>query len=582
MRINKTMLATLITTIAATTPVLAQTPSKSPITVFTAKKIITMDATRPVATAVAVRDGQILGVGSVEDLKPWLKDQSYTLDDQFKDKVIMPGFIEPHLHPIVGALLFTTVWITPEPWNIMGQETLAVKGHKAYLTALQKAFNESPEANKPFITWGYSAFFHGDLNRAELDTISKTRPIMVWERSTHQGYFNTAALNLLQISAELVKNNPQANYADGHFWEDTFFSLIIPRLLKYHFFDLSLLGKEYKKTGDYLNYNGITTVSDMSTGIANWDLEIKAIQQAYDHKESALRVLITPDPFHIAQLKKISADDAFALILKCNQYNSAHVLCNKTIKLFADGAMFSQMMKISAPGYIDGHEGIWLTPKDTLIELAGLYWNAGYQIHVHTNGDEGLKRVLDMLEQLQDSKPRADARFTIEHYGYATAGVARRIAKLGAIVSANPFYIYDLANAFAKHGLGADRAARIVPLRSLVKQNIPIALHSDFGMAPAQPLLLAQIAATRQTLNGKVVSPQEKLTVAQALRAITIDAAYILHMEDTLGSIEAGKAADFTILTQDPYAVPLNQLSTIKIWGTVFAGQTFKAVDPLS
>lgn len=100
------------------------------ITVFIAKKIITMDATRPTATAVAVRGGQILGVGSVQDLEPWLKDNKHIIDEQFKDKVLMPGFIDPHMHPMLAAIQFGTTWITPEPWDVMGAKTPATIGHE--------------------------------------------------------------------------------------------------------------------------------------------------------------------------------------------------------------------------------------------------------------------------------------------------------------------------------------------------------------------------------------------------------------------------------------------------------------------
>ena len=105
------------------TTVTAQEPPRA-ITVFIAKKIITMDPTRPAATAVAVRDGTILGVGSLEDLAPWLrtaKDTHVVVNEEFKEKVLMPGFIDPHMHPLLAAIQFGTKWITPEPWEVMGE-----------------------------------------------------------------------------------------------------------------------------------------------------------------------------------------------------------------------------------------------------------------------------------------------------------------------------------------------------------------------------------------------------------------------------------------------------------------------------
>ncbi|MCP4380564.1 MAG: hypothetical protein GY798_03945 [Hyphomicrobiales bacterium] len=97
-----------------------------PITVYTAKKIITMDPDNPVATAVAVRGRRIVSVGSLASLKPWLDAHPHKIDDRFKSKVLMPGLIDPHMHPLLGALQFGMTWITPESWSVLGTEIPAV------------------------------------------------------------------------------------------------------------------------------------------------------------------------------------------------------------------------------------------------------------------------------------------------------------------------------------------------------------------------------------------------------------------------------------------------------------------------
>jgi predicted amidohydrolase YtcJ len=110
---------------------------------------------------------------------------------------------------------------------------------------------------------------------------------------------------------------------------------------------------------------------------------------------------------------------------------------------------------------------------------------------------------------------------------------------------------------------------------SVARAGVPLGLHSDCPMAPAQPLLLAWCAVNRQTASGQVLGPEERITVEQALRAITIDAAFVLGVEEEIGSIVAGKTADFTILEQDPYAVPPEALKDVPIWGTVFEGTPY-------
>ena len=554
--------------------------SNAPITVFVAQKIITMDPTRPHATAVAVRDGTILAVGSLQDLQPWLKTGSHTVNTQFKDRVLMPGFIDPHMHPMLGALQFGTQWITPEPWDVMGENIPATLGQQAYLGALKAAFAAAPPSEPMFTTWGYSHLFHGAMSRQLLDTISSTRPIFVWHRSGHEAYFNTPMLQYLQargVTEEKVQGNAQIDWHKGHFFEDGLFKVAVPVLADY-MLDPARVAQGYAKVRDYLTFNGVTTVADMNTGGVDWALEIDALRRAFERDDSPVRVRLTPDVLALAAA--LGSDEAaFALVGQVQQKNSRHIFSNGAIKLFADGTMFSQAMQLSAPGYIDGHQGEWITPPAAFEAAARRYWNAGHQIHVHTNGDGGGTMVLDTLEKLKQETPRADARFTIEHYGYANDSLSRRVAALGAQVSANPFYLHALGDKYAEVGLGPDRAARITPLGGLVRRGVPVALHSDFAMAPASPLLLAWTAATRETVSGKVFAPGERLSLDQALKAITIDAAYILKMENSLGSIESGKLADFTVLDKDPYAVGVNGLRSIQVWGTVFEGVPFQAVQ---
>lgn len=563
--------------LAVVSPVTAQ-DQPGEIVVFIAKKIVTMDPTRPTATAVAVRGGEILSVGSLADLQPWLKAHPHKIDTQFKDKVLMPGLIDPHMHPMLGAIAFQAFWITPEPWNVMGRKTPATIGEKAYRDALNAAFVARQKDTPVFMTWGFSADTHGELSVEALDSISKDVPILVLQRSMHEIYLNTPMLALLKakgMDENKFKDHPQIDWKKNHFWEDGMFTVVLPHLAD-TLLDPVTVDPAYLKTRDYLAYNGVTTVADLSTGSTNWDLEMAAIKRTMDTPDSPVRVRLTPDVYKLSIALK-SPEAAMKLVGQLTAHNTNHLIFNNGIKLFADGAMFSQAMQIGDPGYIDGHKGEWITQPGPFAEFARSYWNAGYQIHVHTNGDAGAKMVLDTLQTLQGEKPRADHRFTIEHYGYADDGTSRRIAKLGAQVSANPFYLYDLGDRYAANGLGTDRAARIAPLGGLVRRNVNVGLHSDFPMAPAEPLFLAWCAASRETISGTVFAPSERLTLDEAIRAVTIDAAYVIGMETELGSIEAGKLADFAVLDKDPYEVGVKGLRNIKVWGTVFEGRPFKA-----
>jgi predicted amidohydrolase YtcJ len=211
-----------------------------------------------------------------------------------------------------------------------------------------------------------------------------------------------------------------------------------------------------------------------------------------------------------------------------------------------------------------------------------VFWDAGYQIHVHVNGDGGMDSVLAALAAAQTRKPRFDHRFTLHHVGFHSNAQSLRMAALGAHASVNPYYIHALADSYAKLGLGQERADQIVRAGSLVRNGLRVSFHSDFMMAPMEPLLLAWCAATRTTKSGRQVSPEECLTLTQALRGITIDAAFALNMDHEIGSIVAGKKADFTVLDDDPFELGADRLKDVRVAGTVFEGELFLLPKPLA
>lgn len=191
---------------------------------------------------------------------------------------------------------------------------------------------------------------------------------------------------------------------------------------------------------------------------------------------------------------------------------------DRRVKFLADGAFFAQNMRMGTPGYTDGHIGKWLTEPAELEAQFARFWEAGFHFHIHVNGDEGLDVVLDGLAALA---PQRGQSITLEHLGYSTEAQNRRIAQMGLMVSAQPNYIRVLGDAYAAHGLGVDRAAVMNRLGSLEAKGVPLGLHSDFNMAPIDPLYLAWIAANRITIEGHVKAPEERISLAKALRAIT-------------------------------------------------------------
>ncbi|HXY83799.1 MAG TPA: amidohydrolase family protein, partial [Candidatus Saccharimonadales bacterium] len=234
----------------------------------------------------------------------------------------------------------------------------------------------------------------------------------------------------------------------------------------------------------------------------------------------------------------------------------------------------SQLMQMK-DGYLDGHHGEWILPPDEMERRARLYWNAGYQLHIHVNGDEGLEVVLNTLEKLMRENPRPDSRSVIVHFANSTEEQVERIARLGAIVSANPYYVTGFSDKYCEIGLGPERADSMVRSASVTNHRIHYSFHSDLPMGPSNPLYLAWCGANRITHSGRVAGPEQRIPIEAALRAITIEAAYSWRKENEIGSIAPGKIANFTILEKDPYSVDPTKLKDIPIWGTVFEGRLF-------
>jgi len=529
--------------------------------------VITMAADGRRSSAVAVRGDQIVGVDTPEALAGQFESSNLTYDDRFINKVLMPGFIDNHLHPAMAAVLLPMHFITPFDWNLTDRSVKGVLGRDEYLKKLVQTESSLPDGEWLF-TWGYHPYFHGELSKSDLDTISTERPIVVWHRSFHEIYVNSAGLSKMNIDAEQAASHPHVRLEQGYFFETGIIfalagfaeQILMPEQLAY---GMSLVR-------DTIHKGGITTIADMAFGLFNAQLEWPVMKQVLDSDLASFRTLLVPAAPVFGE--RAGDQASLEIINALTDRNSDKLFFDKQIKLFADGAFYSQLMQMNAPGFLDGHHGEWIMQPDDLEFAARSFWREGYQLHVHTNGDHGVDVVLDVLERLQQETPRQDHRFTLHHLGYSTDEQSRRMAKLGALVSANPYYLYTLGDKYSEIGLGPERASGIFRGASLTKAGVPLSLHSDFTMAPAAPLTLAWVAANRQTASGKVMKPELKLSLDEALRAITIEAAFAIQMEDSIGSIEVGKKADFTVLESDPYARDTNALKDIKIWGTIFEG----------
>ncbi len=547
-------------------PTAAETPPKT-ATVFLAKKIHTMDSILSVAQAVAVQGDKVLAVGSLDAVRRMLPTHELFIDERFADKVLMPGFIDNHLHPALAGVLLPARFITPYDWQLPGQTVIGVQGQDAFRQRLIELEGSMPDPDEMLISWGYHQLFHGELNRADLDEVSTTRPIVIWQRSFHEIIVNTAALNRLGIEIDEFVDHPAIDIDKGHFWETGLFA-IFPKLAPI-ILDPERFDRGMRDGLLHAQMNGITTVCDQGVPLFNLDREMNQLGKVIERNELPLNMLLIGNAKSLATE---SMQQGFEIMEQLPQRNNAQLtFLPKQVKLLADGAFYSQLMQMQE-GYLDGHEGEWITEPEALEAAARMYWLADYQLHIHVNGDLGVKLVLDIIERLNGEKPRDDHRTVLHHYGYSAENQAERVSKLGVSVSANPFYLWALGDKYSEVGIGAERAQFITRLGDLERNAVPVSFHSDLPMAPASPLTLAGVAASRVTANGNVLAPAEKMSVAAALKGITIEAARAIQQEHLIGSIEPGKAADFAVLNSDPFEIAPENFRDIGIWGTVYRG----------
>ena len=545
--------------------------SSNDITIYHAKEIVTLDEKVASANAVSVKSDRVMAIGSLDDLIERNPDAS--IDRQFQNDVIVPGFIEHHIHPFLSAITMNAEIISIEGWDLPNNQSIAYRDRDSYMQRLSE-IEENMNSDSPLITWGFHHYFHGDLSREDLDRISKDRPILVMHRSYHEFILNTPALEYFDISQEFIESLDEearayADFDRGHFSEQGMIS-VFPKLLRY-------LGKpEYLLSGlqlteDYLHQNGVTMIANPGAWL------IKSIQDA---KNLILGDESTPfRSFFIPSALILSEDhDVPELVEEAKKLlkwggGKVEYLPNR-IKLFADGAMYSQNMVLSE-GYLDGHQGAWLMQEGLYRSAFKLFWDEGYQIHIHQNGDEALDLILDVLEENMANNPREDHRTTIVHFGISRADQMDRVKSLGAIISANPYYVTALSDLYSKKGLGPERALEMVRLGDVDRAGIRFGLHSDMPMAPGSPLVLMHAAVNRINFANEVAGPKQRVSPLAALKGVTLDAAYIMGLEDDYGSISEGKLANFTILSENPLSVNPQTIKDIEIKATIVEGKHY-------
>ncbi len=583
-------LLTPLTLIAFPLAVAAQEPSlqdlggalaapPASVVIYTAKEIVTLDPARPSVAAVAVAENRILATGSLDQVRTAVGRRPFRLDATFANQVIVPGLIAQHDHPLLAGLTMTSEIIAIENWVLPQGTAQAARSPSEYMQRLKEANERQKDPHGLLLTWGYHQYFHGPLRKADLDSISSTRPIIVWHRSAHEFYLNSAAERKYRITRKWFdqledSERKQSDFDNAHYMEQGAYAVlrkILPAVASPERIQAGL-----KFVREYYHANGVTLGAEPG-GLMSWPLQ-QAQNAVLSEPSSPFRFYyiadgksITrnyPDPQVGAETEKL---------LGWGWGMTAYL--PKQVKLFADGAIFSQTMQVKQ-GYTDGHKGEWIMDPEFFARSFRIYWELGYQIHIHVNGDDGLDMVLDQLENNLNRNPRKGHRTVIVHFAVSSPKQVARIKRLEAIVSGNPYYPVALADNYRVHGLGPERADAMVRMGDVERAGISYSFHSDMPMAPGQPLFLMWAGVNRITNDGNVRGPEQRVSPLGALRAVTLDAAYSLQLEEQVGSIVPGKLANFSILGANPLRVDPVRIRDIPVWGTVQEGRVLPVRRP--
>ena len=518
--------------------------------------VLTVDEARPTAEALAITDGRIVAVGTRSDVAGLIGADTRTVD--VGDGCVMPGFVEAHGHPLMEAIALSDRIVDIRPVTMRNpddvvqairREAAARAPAGAYLNGWDALLQ--PGLPEPTLTW--------------LDDIAPDGPLVIIHNSGHKAYFNSRAaqLNGLTRDTEDPKGAKYGRDANGEL-DGTAEEIgaVFP-----------LLGGAIQP-GDYpamllaecarLNRAGLTTCSEMA-----FDPNFRPlVEQQSGQLTVRLRTYEVSNPQMSTTATPGQGDD---------------ILRQVGIKIWVDGSPWIGNIALSFP-YLDtpATRSAGITPgscgcanytREQLTEIVGAYLPLGWQMACHVQGDAGVDTILDVYAEALRQHPRDDHRLRLEHVGAIRPEQLKRAAELGVTCSIFVDQIHYWGDIIVDGLFGPERGSRWMPAGSAVATGMRISLHNDPPVTPEEPLRNISVAVTRTAPSGRVLAPEERLTVDQAIRAQTIDAAWQLFADDVIGSLEVGKYADMVVLSADPRSVPPERIADLEVRATFLAGR---------
>jgi len=541
------------------------------ITIYRAKRILTMNPARPEATHVAVRDGRILGAGTLDELAGW---GEHRVDERFADKLLMPGLVEGHSHLSEGAVWAYVYCGYHDRMDPDGRVWPGATSIEAVVARLREAAQALADPAQPVVGWGLDPIYFGAqrVSRGDLDRVSRQRPVGVMHASFHILNVNSTALERGGLLRSGIAH-PGVPLGDdglpaGELKGPDAMMPVAPHVG----FDREVLAADPRGLELFARLavrKGVTTATDLSNLL---------LQNAVD---MMLGVTGEADyPLRIVSLLRQISQTPQALVERALALRalSTDRLRLGAIKLVADGSIQGFSARLRWPGYYNGApNGLWYTPPETMRAVYAEALAQGLLVHTHTNGDEATELVLDCMQDALQAHPARDHRFTLQHCQLADAAQFRRIKALGLCVNLFPNHHFYWGDQHYATTVGPERAERMNACATALATGVPLAIHSDAPVTPLGPLFTAWCAVNRRTASGRVLGRHERIGVADALRTITLGAAYALRLDHEIGSIECGKRADFAVLEDDPLEAGAEGLKDVRVWGTVQDGRVFEA-----
>lgn len=532
---------------------------------YSARRIHTMDPARPSATHVAVRDGRIVGVGTLDELAAL---GPHDLDERFADAVLLPGFVEGHTHSDTG-----NVWqlCYCGSFDRIGPDGRRWRGLARATDVLDRLRSADRPGERLVFGWGFDPLFvDRGFTREDLDRVSRDKPVVVMHASGHIANVNTAALRVVGLLDSKAAHDGLPRGPDGlPTGELRGVEVLLPAA---HALDIVGLLSGTDEAGAWRFAQlaarvGLTTVTDLGNLLD--EERTSALLAATAHDDFPVRIVA-------ARMAMDGSPQESITQVRQLQGRSTERLRFGSLKIVIDGSIQGFSARLRAPGYHNGApNGLWYMAPE---QVRGLYEAAlrtGFQVHAHTNGDEASELALDCLEVALARCPRANHRFTLQHAQLLDRTQLERMRRLG--MGANFFanHLYYWGDVHAAQTVGPARAARMNPCATALELGVPFSIHSDEPVTPMAPLFTAWCAVQRESATGQVLGEAERISVAAALHAITLGSAYLLRLDREIGSIEVGKRADFAVLQDDPLEVEPRRLKDVPVLGTVLGGRWF-------